>query len=29
VRQKLTETLQQLEAWKSTSLSADYPSAKG
>jgi NAD(P)-dependent dehydrogenase (short-subunit alcohol dehydrogenase family) len=28
VRQTLTETLQQLEAWKSTSLSADYPSGK-
>jgi len=28
VRQTLTETLQQLEAWQSTSLSADYPSAE-
>jgi len=28
VRQTLTEALQQLEAWKSTSLSADYPAAQ-
>jgi len=28
VRQTLTETLQQLEAWKSTSLGADYPADK-